>query len=70
MYQLQESKKSGYWVCTDTEHLIVCVFKEHAFNEDQKFTVLEDCKCGVAEMASIVRKMGDWLKENHYNKIF
>ena len=71
MYDLQPSTKPGYWVCTDTLNLVVCVFKEHAFNEDQKFTTLNDFNPdNIMKLAEIGREMGDWLRANHYNKLF
>lgn len=36
-YLLQKSLITpGYWVCTDTQNEIVCIFREHDFNESQK----------------------------------
>lgn len=57
-------------MCTDQDNGIVCVFEAHTFNESQQFTMLEDSKASANELATIAREMGDWLRENHYDKIF
>lgn len=67
----QSTEKPGYWVCTDTENKIVCVFKDHDFNGDQKFTPLETIPGEkYMEASKWIREMSDWLRENHYDKIF
>lgn len=59
------------WVCTDRNNGIVCQFKEHQFNDTQQFTFLEDVEQPDAlTIARLMREMADWLRENHYNKIF
>lgn len=68
---LQQSTQQGWLVCTDKENLIVCQFQEHRFNDTQKFTFLEDEPHPDAlAIARVVREMADWLRENHYNKVF
>jgi hypothetical protein len=70
-FTLQPSQKPGYHVCTDTVNRIVCVFKDHDFNLDQSFTVLDDFQPDqVNKLPTIAREMGDWLRENHYNIVF
>lgn len=70
-YVLQESEIENHWVCTDTENLIVCVFENHKFNDTQKFTMLENFDPqNYMKLANICRLIGDYLKENHYEKIF
>lgn len=69
---LQESKNTNWWVCTDKESKIVCEFKNEMFNDSQKVTPLEDFdfqKVGVTGIAKIIREMGDWLNENHAEKL-
>lgn len=62
----------GWWVCTDTENLLVCTFEEHRFNERQKFTNLEGedemftSMEAVMNNLKIMREMSDWLAVNHY----
>lgn len=68
---LQPSEKPGYWVCTDTVNKIVCVFRNKAFNEDQNVASLEDFNpINLMFLASLMKQMGDWLRENHYEKLF
>ena len=68
---LQKSEKPNHWVVTDTVNRIVCVFENHNFNDTQQFTFLEDVRhLDVSELAKISREMGDWLRENHYGKVF
>lgn len=69
-YIMQPSDTPNHWVCTDQTNGIVCVFEAHRFNDTQKFTMLEDSKASANELATIAREMGDWLRENHYDKIF
>lgn len=68
------NRQQGWWVCTDTEHNIVCRFEEHKFNDSQEFTLLDGDKFATSEEAiahaTYLREMADWLRENHYNKVF
>ncbi len=60
-------------MATDTEHGIVIKFKEHMFNETQKSTLLDGNTFKTAEealaIATYMREIGDWLRENHYTKV-
>jgi hypothetical protein len=68
---IQKSEKPGYWVCTDTDNKIVCVFEQGNYNDNQEFTTLEDFNpADFMQMARFAREMGDWLRENHYDKLF
>lgn len=70
-YVLQKSQtQPNSWVCTDTEHGIVCVFEDEKFNETQQFSFLEDVRLDALFIARLMREMADWLRENHYKKIF
>ena len=70
-YILQNSEKENYFVCTDTENLIVCTFENHNFNDNQRFTTLENFDPNnFMQLAKFAREMGDWLRANHYEKIF
>lgn len=61
----------GYWVVTDTQNMVVCVFKEHAFNSDQRFTMLDTVPPEQAQdLAQWVNEMAQWLRDNHYQKLF
>lgn len=68
---LEESANPGYWVCTDTDNMIVCIFRDKDFNGEQKFTTLKEGeKIDASKLARVAREMADWLRENHYNKLF
>jgi hypothetical protein len=68
---LQESEKPNHWVCTDQINRIVCVFECHKYNNTQKFTLLEDFnENNYMELARFAREMGEWLRLNHYDKVF
>lgn len=70
-FLLQPSEKPNHWVCTDTENNIVCVWKEHEFNDTQEVTMLDDIPSDrYAEVAHWMTEMGEWLRENHYDLIF
>ena len=71
---LQPSHKADHFVCTDTHNNIVCVFKNHEFNETQHFTLLNGETFKTMEetlsYATYMREMGDWLAEKHPDKVF
>ena len=71
-YIIQKAKQvADGWVCTDTENGIVCQFKAHRFNDTQKVTFLEDTpQPDALKIARLMREMGDWLSENHRDKVF
>ncbi len=72
-FKIEKSVHPGKWVCTDTENGIVCVFEHGEFNDTQQFTLLEDMKHDANLpniIAKAVREMADWLRDNHYNKVF
>ncbi|MDR1056447.1 MAG: helix-turn-helix domain-containing protein [Prevotellaceae bacterium] len=55
------------WVCTDIESGIVCVYEHQNFNDNHKFSILEDIKLpDTNKMANIVNDMTAWLRGNHY----
>lgn len=72
-YRLEPSQlKEGWWVCTDTENLLVCTFQEGKFNETQKYTSLHEEDEKFASMDAVMahlrvmREMSDWLAANYY----
>ena len=73
-YILQPSTIEGWWVATDTEHGIVIKFQEHKFNDTQKTTLLNgdffDTQAEALQQATYIRELADWLRENHYDKVF
>lgn len=68
---VQPGENPGTWVCTDRVNGVVCIFEDHKFNDSQNFTMLEDFDPkNYMKLAQITREMGDYLRENHYEKIF
>ena len=63
--------KPNHWVCTDTENLIICTFENKKFSDSQEFKMLEDFNPeNYMQAAKYAREMGDWLRENHHDKVF
>lgn len=69
-YIIQKSDTPNYWVCTDQANGVVCKFEQGNFNDNQEFTLLEDAGHSANELAKLASEMGEWLRENHYEKIF
>lgn len=70
-YLLQKSDTRPYgWVLTDTELGIVQQFDEGNYNDSQKTTILDDSLTDAQTIAEALRKMSDWLRDNHYEIIF
>lgn len=68
---LEKSKDSpGLWVLTDTENLIVCKFEHGKFNETQKFSLIEEDKIDINNLAHIMTEIGDWVVRYHSSKAF
>jgi hypothetical protein len=70
----RSTRQQDWWVCTDKEHNIVCRFKEHNYNDTQHFTFLDGDKFEseqeALKCATYIREMADWLRDNHYDKVF
>jgi hypothetical protein len=62
------NEKQGHWVCADKFQGIVCVFREHHFNDEQKVSSLFN-STDAWKLPTYLREMGDWLADNHYNKV-
>ena len=70
-FLMQRSQKQKHgWVCTDVDYNVVVTFQEHRFNETKKVTFLEDAPTDYLERARVMREIGDWLSENHKEKLF
>ena len=69
-FVLQKGRNPNTWVVTDTSNGIVVTFREHAFNDTQEATLLDDCNASVEELAKAMRELGDWMAKNHYDLIF
>jgi DNA-binding XRE family transcriptional regulator len=71
---IQRSATPGWWVATDKENNIVVQFEHGKYNDTQKVTLLngdtfKDEKEAL-KVATYLRELADWLRENHYEKLF
>ena len=69
LLQRSQHQKHG-WVCTDLYYKMVVTWQEHRFNETKKVTFLEAAPTDYLVRARIMREIGDWLGENHNEKLF
>ena len=71
---LQQSETPGWLVATDKDNGIVVRFKCHEYNETQQVTLLNGDTFKTAEdavkVATYIRELADWLRLNHYDKVF
>lgn len=72
---LQEDPlRSGWLLCVDKTHNILCKFEAHKFNETQEVVLLDGDQLKSGEdataYATYMREMGDWLADNHSDKMF
>ena len=68
-FLLQGSADRKGWVVTDLDYGVVVTFRNHRFNATKKITFLNDIPTDHLVTARILREMGDWLGENHKDKI-
>lgn len=71
---LQRSATPGWWVATDKVNNIVVTFEHGHYNDTQKVTLLngdtfKDEKEAL-KVATYLRELSDWLREEHYEKLF
>ncbi len=72
-FVLQPSKEmQDGWVATDTENGIVLRFENHKFEKTLRCTpLLTDGREPTAiELATAIRELLDWLREEHKDKVF
>lgn len=71
-YSVKRGTKKNEWICTDTVNGITVTFENGKFNDTQEYAVLnENMTIDFANrLPAIVAEMSDYLRENHYNKIF
>jgi hypothetical protein len=68
---LQPSQEQeNWWVLTDTENQIVVRFEDKRFNQTQQVTMLEDVDTpNPLVIARMMREIGDYLAQNHRDKV-
>jgi len=73
-FVLQESTTPEWYVVTDTANNIVVRFQNHRFNDTQQVTLLDGdtfkTEKEAIRYATYIRELADWLRDNHYNKVF
>lgn len=68
---IESKEKKNHWVCTDNDNFLQCTFENKNFNDNQQFTFTKPLDSSkLMEAAKFAREMGDWLRLNHYDKIF
>jgi hypothetical protein len=70
-YSLRKSvSDKNYWVFADTENQVVIRFEEFNYNVNQKVTILNENLNSTAEVARILREMGEWIVRYHASICF
>ena len=71
---IQRSATPGWWVATDKENNIVVQFEHGKYNDTQKVTLLNGdtftSEVEAMKVATYLRELADWLREEHYEKLF
>ncbi len=70
-FEISLSEKEGYWLVKDYEYNIEVEFEHGKFNETQQ--VLNKDTLNPSDFMHLARRMGEmaeWLRANHYDKIF
>lgn len=58
------------YIVSDNQTETYCLFEKGKFNETQELGNYTREKYNTQELAIICREMGDWLRINHYDKLF
>lgn len=66
-YKIDEPQQ-GLYIVEDTESGLLCMFEQGKFNETQEFSNIP--KTNLMQVPTLMRELGDWLAENHRDKIF
>lgn len=73
-YIVQRGSTPGWWVATDNENGMLVQFEQGHYDDTRKVTLL-NCDALSSEkeamkMATCLRGLGDWLRDNHYEKLY
>ena len=58
------------YIVSDKQTETYCLFEKGKFNETQEFRNYTRRKYNAQELATICKEMGNWLRINHYDKLF
>lgn len=65
----QMSLIPNLYIVADDKAGVYCMFEKGKFNDTQEF-VCNSKDYTAQELAEICKDMGDWLRLNHYDKLF
>lgn len=68
-FKIEKSLLENHYIVEDTQTGLLCMFEKGKFNETQSFSNIPKLT-NIMEMPTLMREMGDWLAENHRDKIF
>lgn len=61
---------NGKWLCADSVTGITVSWENHRYNDTQEATINNDTHFSVQELATAMRELSDYLRANHYDKVF
>lgn len=66
-FTIDEPQK-GLYIVEDTVTGLICMFEQGKFNDSQKFDNIPTDD--PMRVPTLMRELGDWLFNNHYDKLF
>lgn len=66
-FKLDEVQQ-GLYIVEDKMTGLLCMFEKGKFNETQEFRNIP--QGNPMQIPTLMRELGDWLRENHCDKIF
>ena len=73
-YIVQRASTPGWWVATDNENGMVVQFEHGHYDDTRKVTLLNGYALSsekeAVKVAAYLRGLSDWLRDNHYEKLY
>ena len=63
-----DEPQEGLYIVEDTDSGLLCMFEKGKFNETQDFRNIP--QGNPMQIPTLMRELGDWLAENHRDKLF
>ena len=63
-----DEPQEGLYIVEDTDTGLLCMFEKGKFNETQDFRNIP--QENPMQIPTLMRELGDWLAENHRDKLF
>lgn len=63
-----DEPQEGLYIVEDTDSGLLCMFEKGKFNETQDFRDIP--QGNPMQIPTLMRELGDWLVENHRDKLF